>query len=149
MGVYLRELAPVAEPADVREIRCRLLHPGHPRVVDQGEGDAVLAQQCRQVGAEPAPVAHLDSVARPLRQGRQEILEYPIPSTVNEGGSWRSRGPSLSSRACIVWTKVSASLRVSTRFFSCVTSCGTFAAKRKPSGTISRHFSTVERRGVP
>jgi len=28
-------------------------------------------------------------------------------------------------------------------------SCGNLAAKRKPSGTTSRHFSTVERRGVP
>jgi site-specific DNA recombinase len=28
-------------------------------------------------------------------------------------------------------------------------SCGNLAAKRKPSGTISRHLSTVERRGVP
>jgi site-specific DNA recombinase len=28
-------------------------------------------------------------------------------------------------------------------------SCGNFAAKRKPSGTTSRHFSTVVRRGVP
>ncbi len=28
-------------------------------------------------------------------------------------------------------------------------SCGNFAAKRKPRGTISRHFSRVERRGVP
>jgi hypothetical protein len=28
-------------------------------------------------------------------------------------------------------------------------SCGNLAAKRKPSGTISRHFSAVERRGVP
>jgi site-specific DNA recombinase len=27
--------------------------------------------------------------------------------------------------------------------------CGNFAAKRKPSGEISRHLSTVERRGVP
>jgi hypothetical protein len=27
-------------------------------------------------------------------------------------------------------------------------SCGNLAAKRKPSGTTSRHFSTVERRGV-
>ena len=27
--------------------------------------------------------------------------------------------------------------------------CGNLAAKRKPSGTISRHLSTVERRGVP
>src|SRR5215212_1615888 len=77
MSVSFRELAAVAEPADVSEVCCRLLHPGHPRVVDQGEGDVVLAQQCRQVGAEPAPVAHLDSVARPLRQGRQEILEHP------------------------------------------------------------------------
>ena len=28
-------------------------------------------------------------------------------------------------------------------------SCGNLAANRKPSGTTSRHFSTVERRGVP
>jgi site-specific DNA recombinase len=28
-------------------------------------------------------------------------------------------------------------------------SCGNLAAKRNPSGTTSRHFSTVERRGVP
>lgn len=28
-------------------------------------------------------------------------------------------------------------------------SCGNLAAKRKPSGEISRHFRTVERRGVP
>ena len=28
-------------------------------------------------------------------------------------------------------------------------SCGNLAAKRKPLGTTSRHFSTVERRGVP
>src|SRR5215212_554087 len=79
MSVSFRELAAVAEPADVSEVCCRLLHPGHPRVVDQGEGDAVLAQQRRQIRAEPAPVAHLDSVARPLRQGRQEILEHPHP----------------------------------------------------------------------
>src|SRR5215208_4509762 len=77
MSVYLRELAPVTEPADVGEVGCRLLHTGHPGVVNQGEGDAVLAQKRRQIGTEPATVAHLDSVARPLRQGRQEILEHP------------------------------------------------------------------------
>ena len=46
-------------------------------------------------------------------------------------------------------TKVRVSSSVPTRFLSWVISCGNFAAKRKPSGEISRHLSTVERRGVP
>src|SRR5829696_10504732 len=67
MRVVRGKLSPVAEPADVDEVRGRLFHAGHPGVVDQGEGDAVLVQQFWQVGAEPAPVAHLDGVARSLR----------------------------------------------------------------------------------
>ena len=35
--------APVAEPADVREVCRRLLHAGHPRIVDERQGSAVLA----------------------------------------------------------------------------------------------------------
>src|SRR5215208_4455860 len=75
MRVVRGKLSPVAGPADVDEVRGRLFHAGHPGVVDQGEGDAVLVQQFWQVGAEPAPVAHLDGVARSLRQDRQEIFE--------------------------------------------------------------------------
>src|SRR5918994_3770603 len=76
MSVSLRELAAVAEPADVREISGRLLHPGHPRVVDERQGHAALAEHLGQVGAEPAPVAHLDGVARSLGQALQKIFEY-------------------------------------------------------------------------
>src|ERR671915_579284 len=79
MSVSLRELAAVAEPADVGEVRRRLLHAGHSGVVDQGEGYAVLAQKRRQIRAEPTPVPHLDGVAGLLRQGRQEILEHTHP----------------------------------------------------------------------
>src|SRR5918998_3619816 len=73
------ELAPVAEPADVDEVCSRLLHTRHPRIVDEREGHTTLAEHLGEIGAEPAPVANLDSVARPLRQGRQEILEHPHP----------------------------------------------------------------------
>src|SRR5919107_3856344 len=76
MSVSLRELAAVAEPADVGEVRRRLLHAGNSRIVDESEGSAVLAQQRRQVGAEPAPVAHLDGVAKSLGQAFQKVFEY-------------------------------------------------------------------------
>jgi hypothetical protein len=79
MRVIRGEFAAVAEPADLDEVCSRLLHSEHPRVVDQSEGDPVLAQQLGEVGAEPAPLAHLDGVARPPRQDREEILEHPHP----------------------------------------------------------------------
>src|SRR5215212_4519557 len=81
----LRELTPVAEPAYVREIRRRLLHPGHPRIVDERQGSAALAQHLWEIGAEPASVAHLDGVAEALGQSPQEVFEYAHPFDF-EGG---------------------------------------------------------------
>src|SRR5918998_1425376 len=75
MGVSLRELAAVAEPADVDEVCCRLLQPGHPRVVHQGESRPALAQQLGEIGADPTPVAYLDGVPWPLGQFPQESVQ--------------------------------------------------------------------------
>src|SRR5215210_7782107 len=76
MRVSLRELAPVTEPADVGEVRRRLLHAGHPRIVDESEGRTTLAEHLREIRAEPASVANLDGVAQSLRQAFQKIFEY-------------------------------------------------------------------------
>src|ERR671911_2987042 len=75
MGVSLRELAAIAEPADVGEVCCRLLQPGHPRVVHQGESHPALAQQLGEIGADPAPVVYLDGVPRSLGQFPQESAQ--------------------------------------------------------------------------
>ena len=148
MRMTLREFSPVAEPADVREAGRRLLHPGHPRVVDERQGGAARAAS-REIGAEPASVAHLDGVAEALRQTFQEVFEDAHTLNVEGRRKLKEEGTEPSPSSAIVRTKFSASASAPTRFLSCVTSCGNFAAKRKPSGTISRHFSTVERRGVP
>src|SRR5215203_3948019 len=75
MGVSLRELAPVAEPADVDKVCCRLLHAGHPRIVDEREGHTTLAEHLGEIGAEPVPVTNLDGVAKPSGQALQEVFE--------------------------------------------------------------------------
>ncbi len=64
----------------------------------------------RQVGAEPAPVTHLDGVAEAARaESFRKSSSTPMPSTVKEGGSCRRSGPSRSPRSAIVRTKFSAS----------------------------------------
>src|ERR671912_217878 len=75
MSVPRGELAAVAEPADVGEVCCRLLQPGHPPVVHQGESRPALAQQLREVGADPTPVAYLDGVSWSLGQFLQESVQ--------------------------------------------------------------------------
>src|SRR5687767_3406721 len=75
MGVSLGELAAVAEPADVDEVCCRLLQPGHPRVVHQGECRPALSQQLGEVRANPTPVAYLDGIPWSLEQTLQEVFE--------------------------------------------------------------------------
>src|SRR5215207_6112466 len=74
--VSRRELAPVTEPADVGEVRRRLLHAGHSRIVDESEGRTTLAQHLGEIRAKPAPVTNLDGVAKSLGQAFQEIFEY-------------------------------------------------------------------------
>src|SRR5215218_8738079 len=76
MRVPRGELPPVAEPADVGEVRRSLRHPWHPRVVDERQGDTAFAEHLGQVRAEPAPVAHLDRVPEIGRQAFQEIFEH-------------------------------------------------------------------------
>src|SRR4028118_170009 len=75
MSVSLRELAAVAEPADVDKVCCRLLHPGHPRVVHQGEGRLALSQQLGEGRANPTPAAPLGGVPWSLGQTLQEVFE--------------------------------------------------------------------------
>src|ERR687890_545003 len=76
MGVPRGEVAPAAEPADVDEVCCRLLQPGHRRVVHQGESSAALAQQLGEIGADPTPVAYLNGVPWSLRQFPQKSVQY-------------------------------------------------------------------------
>src|SRR5829696_7987634 len=71
-GVTGGELAAVSEPADVGEVRCRLLQTGHPRVVHQGESRPALAQQLGEVGAYPTSVTYFDGVPWSLGQFPQE-----------------------------------------------------------------------------
>src|SRR5919112_4581445 len=75
MGVPRGELPPVAEPADVGEVRRCLLHCGHPRVGDERQGDAVLAEHLSEVRAEPAPVPHLDGVPEVPGKVFEEVFE--------------------------------------------------------------------------
>src|SRR5215210_872606 len=75
MGVPLRELAAVAEPADVGEVRGSLFKPRHLGVIDEGESRPVLAQQLGKVGADPTPVAYLDGVTWSLGQFPQESVQ--------------------------------------------------------------------------
>src|SRR5215208_3656161 len=145
MGVPRGKLAAIAEPPDVAEVCGRLLQSGHPRIVHQCESRPALAQQLGEVRADPTPVAYLNGVSRSLRQ----LFRTSMPSTVKSGGSWRSRGPSLSPKPCMVRTKPSASLRLLRRFLSCVRSSGNLAAKRNPRGATFRQRSTVAFLGVP
>src|SRR5215213_2211400 len=73
------EFPPVTEPADVGEVRRRLVHPGHPRVVDERQGGAALSKHLGEVGAQPAPVPHLHGIAETLGQPLQEIFEDAHP----------------------------------------------------------------------
>src|ERR671921_2349784 len=75
MGVPRGKLAAIAEPADVAEVRGRLLQSGHPRVVYQCERRPALAQQLGEVRADPTPVAYLNGVSRSLGQFPQEGIE--------------------------------------------------------------------------
>src|SRR5215210_880795 len=75
MGVPRGELVAVAEPADVSKVCCRLLQPGHPRVIHQGQSRPALAQQLGEVGVEPTPVAYLHGVQWSLRQFSQEGIK--------------------------------------------------------------------------
>ena len=61
-GVPRGKLAAIPESANVGEACGRFFKPGHPRVVDEGEGRPMLAQHFREVRVEPAPVAHFDGV---------------------------------------------------------------------------------------
>src|SRR5215218_8480721 len=149
MGVPRGKLAAIAEPPDVAEVCGRLLQSGHPRIVHQCESRPALAQQLGEVRADPTPVAYLNGVSRSLRQFPQESVKNPNASDVKSGGSWRSRGPSLSPKPCMVRTKPSASLRLLRRFLSCVRSSGNLAAKRNPRGATFRQRSTVAFLGVP
>src|SRR5215207_374610 len=47
--VSLRELSPVTQPADVGEVSRRLLHPGHPRIVDERQGHASLSKHLGEI----------------------------------------------------------------------------------------------------
>src|SRR5215210_6950520 len=76
MSVSLRELAPVTEPADVGEVRSRLLHAGHSRIVYESEGRTTLAQHLGEIRAETAPGTNLDGIPWSLGQAFQKIFEY-------------------------------------------------------------------------
>src|SRR5918998_2767743 len=75
MRVAGGELATVSQPGNVGEVRGGLFEPGHPRVIYEGMGRPMLAQQVGEVGAEPAPVAHLDGVEGAFGKLAQERLQ--------------------------------------------------------------------------
>jgi hypothetical protein len=69
------KIPPVAEPADVGEVRRGLVHPGHLWVVDECQSRAALAEHLGEIRTEPAPVAHLDGEAEALGQTFEEVFE--------------------------------------------------------------------------
>jgi len=75
MSVPRRKLAAIPEPADIDEVRGRLLQPGHPRLIHQGESRPALTQQLEEVGANPTPMVYLDGVPWSVGQFPQESIQ--------------------------------------------------------------------------